>query len=61
MNKTANPKKFIISCRIDDHERQMLDKIARSYGTNISELMRQSLILLAGETGGPPPSPHPAD
>jgi hypothetical protein len=47
MGKTVeNPKKYIISCRIDDGEMQVLQEIARAAGTNISTLMRLSLNQL---------------
>ncbi len=41
-----NPKKFIVSCRINDTEMQQLKKIAKQSGTNISNLLRQSLLGL---------------
>jgi len=41
-----NPKKYIVSCRIDDQEMQQLKKIAQQSGTNISNLLRQSLLVL---------------
>jgi hypothetical protein len=41
-----NPKKYIISCRVDDQEMQILRKLARSAGTNISNLLRRSIDLL---------------
>ncbi len=47
MGKTVeNPKKFIISCRIDDHEMETLQQIAKNNGTSISTLLRRSLSLL---------------
>ncbi len=47
MGKTVeNPKKYIISCRIDDEEMQVLQEIAKAAGTNISTLMRMSLNQL---------------
>jgi len=41
-----NPKKYIISCRVDDQEIQILRELARSAGTNISNLLRRSIDLL---------------
>ena len=41
-----NPKKYIVSCRVDDQELQILQDLARSAGTNISNLLRRSLDLL---------------
>lgn len=46
-----NPKKFIVSCRIDDREMQQLKKIAEESGTNISNLLRQSLLGLTQAEG----------
>jgi hypothetical protein len=49
-----SPKKYIISCRVDDQELQILQELARSAGTNISNLLRRSLELLeqSGEQVG---------
>ena len=41
-----NPKKYIISCRVDDQEMQILLELARSARTNISNLLRRSIDLL---------------
>lgn len=47
MGKTVeNPKKYIISCRINDDEMQVLQQLARRADTSISTLLRQSLDLL---------------
>jgi hypothetical protein len=52
MGKTVeNPKKYIISCRVNDQEMQTLQELARAAGTNISNLMRQSLNLMENEDG----------
>lgn len=40
-----NPKKFIVSCRVDDEEMRLLVERARSERTNISEMLRRSLEL----------------
>ncbi len=42
-----SPKKFIVSCRVDDTEMQVLKKLAEQADTNISGLLRRSLDLLA--------------
>lgn len=42
---TRNPKKFIISCRLDDREMQMLQEIAKKQEVSITTLLRQSLNL----------------
>lgn len=47
MGKTVkNPKKFIVSCRVNDSEMEALSKLAQEAGTNISELLRQSIFKL---------------
>lgn len=47
MGKTVeNPKKYIISCRINDEEMQVLQDLSREQGTSISTLLRQSLLML---------------
>lgn len=47
-----NPKKYIISCRVNDDELQTLQEMARTAGTNISALLRLSLNLLEQDGGG---------
>jgi len=47
MGKTVNnPKRFIVSCRVDDRELQTLQELARRSGVNISDLLRQTLLQL---------------
>ncbi len=46
-----NPKKYIISCRVDDNELQTLQTIAEKSGVSISMLLRQSLDLLQQDMG----------
>lgn len=47
MGKTVeNPKKFIISCRVDDRELEVLQEMAQKSGVNISTLLRRSLDIL---------------
>ncbi|BCA78421.1 hydrogen-dependent growth transcriptional repressor [Desulfuromonas sp. AOP6] len=41
-----NPKKNIVSCRVNDSEMQTLQVIAEKSGVSISMLLRQSLDLL---------------
>ena len=41
-----NPKKYIIACRVDDDELQVLQDLARRADTSISTLLRHSLDLL---------------
>ena len=41
----ANPKKFIISCRVDDFEMGILRKRAQQAGVSITKLLRSSLEL----------------
>lgn len=52
MGKTvANPKKYIISCRVNDEELEILQELAKESGTNISNLLRRSLDLLEQDYG----------
>lgn len=47
MGKTVeNPKKYIISCRINDEEMQVLQDLSKEHGTSISTLLRQTLQML---------------
>ena len=41
-----NPKRYIISCRVNDQEMEVLQEIAKNHGTSISTLLRRSLNLL---------------
>jgi hypothetical protein len=44
MGKTVqNPKKFIISCRVNDQEMELLQQLANQSGLSISNLLRQTL------------------
>jgi len=42
---SSNPKKFIISFRVDDREMRTLHERAQQSGVSITRLMRQSLDL----------------
>lgn len=42
-----DPKKFVISCRVNDRELQILQNLANQSGSSISALLRNSLVLLA--------------
>lgn len=44
-----NPKKFIISCRVDDHEMRILQKRANNAGLSITRLLRDCLNLAEAE------------
>ncbi|MGE4544618.1 MAG: ribbon-helix-helix protein, CopG family [Pedobacter sp.] len=46
-----NPKKNIISCRVNDREMEALQDLAKKAGTNISDLVRQSIMSLAHSHG----------
>lgn len=46
-----NPKKYIISCRINDDEMQVLQDLAKRADTSISTLLRHSLDLLQENAG----------
>ncbi|NIQ95526.1 MAG: hydrogen-dependent growth transcriptional repressor [Desulfuromonadales bacterium] len=45
-----NPKSHIVSCRLNEEELQVLQKIAEKKNTNISDLLRQSLGMLDEES-----------
>ncbi|NIQ96917.1 MAG: ribbon-helix-helix protein, CopG family [Desulfuromonadales bacterium] len=49
-----NPKKFIISCRVDDKEMDVLQSLAQERGVSISTLLRNSLTLLENNPGAHP-------
>jgi len=42
----ANPKKFIISCRVNHREMEVLQKRAEESGISITTLLRKSLELV---------------
>lgn len=42
---SANPKKFIISCRINHDEMEALQERAEACGVSITDLLRKSLEL----------------
>jgi hypothetical protein len=44
-----NPKKFIISCRVNDQEMEMLQQLADKSGLSISKLLRQTLNFNSDE------------
>ena len=47
MGKTvSNPKRHIISCRIEEGEYEVLQQIAEDVGINISSLLRQGVEKL---------------
>ncbi len=41
--RAYNAKKFIVSCRVNNEEMDLLQSIAKESGTSISELLRKSL------------------
>jgi len=44
--RTANAKKFIVSCRVNTEEMDFLQRVANRSGTSISDLLRKSLLEL---------------
>lgn len=44
-----NPKKHIVSCRVNEVEMEVLQHMTEEYGTSISELLRQSLFQLCDD------------
>ena len=46
--RAANAKKFIVSCRVNNEEMDLLQSIAKESDSSISELLRKSLLALQG-------------
>lgn len=46
--RTINAKKFIVSCRINSEEMDLLQSIAKEIDCSISDLLRKSLTTLQG-------------
>lgn len=47
MGKTSeNPVKHVVSFRVNDGEKELLEEIARESGMNISTLIRETLFLV---------------
>ena len=44
-----NPKKHIISCRVNEVEMEVLQHMTEEFGTSISELLRQSVFQLCDQ------------
>jgi len=44
-----NPKKYIISCRVNEVEMEVLQHMTEEFGTSISELLRQSIFELCDQ------------
>ncbi len=44
-----NPKKYIVSCRVDDLELNTLRARAKESGINISDLLRQTILQLESD------------
>jgi hypothetical protein len=44
-----NPKKFIVSCRVDDYEMRILQNRASQAGVTITKLIRRCLELPESE------------
>ena len=51
MGRTVkNPKKHIISCRVNEGEMESLQYLTEESGISISELLRQTLLQLCDQT-----------
>ncbi len=44
--KAANAKKFIVSCRVNTEEMDLLQNLAKESNSSISDLLRKSLLGL---------------
>jgi len=43
---STNPKKFIVSCRVNNEEMETLRDLAEEHGLSITMLLRKSLDLI---------------
>lgn len=46
--RAINAKKFIVSCRVNNEEMDLLQSIAKESDSSISDLLRKSLLTLQG-------------
>jgi len=44
-----NPRKYVVSCRVDDDEMRILQRRARNAGVSITKLLRNCLDLMEAE------------
>lgn len=44
--RAINAKKFIVSCRVNNEEMDLLQSIAKESDSSISDLLRRSLLTL---------------
>ena len=51
--RADNAKKFIVSCRVNTEEMDLLQNLAKLSGTSISELLRKSLNGLQDDFKSP--------
>ena len=47
--RTVNAKKFIVSCRVNNEEMDLLQSMAKETDSSISDLLRKSLLALNNE------------
>jgi hypothetical protein len=47
--RAINAKKFIVSCRVNNEEMDLLQSIAKETDSSISDLLRKSLLALHNE------------
>lgn len=45
-----NPKRSIISCRVDDRELEAIQELSRRTGIKVSDLVRHTLLLLEDDS-----------
>lgn len=48
---SANPKKFIISCRVSNEEMETLRELSEETGLSITMLVRKSLDIMTQNSG----------
>ena len=47
--RAINAKKFIVSCRVNNEEMDLLQSIAKESDSSISDLLRRSLLTLQND------------
>ena len=47
--RAVNAKKFIVSCRVNNEEMDLLQSMAKETDSSISDLLRRSLLSLQGD------------
>ncbi|PLX83387.1 MAG: hydrogen-dependent growth transcriptional repressor [Desulfuromonas sp.] len=51
--KVTNPKRHIVSCRVNEEEMELLMDLARKSNVSISTLVRRSILVIEEATSRP--------